>query len=902
MFSRKTLVIASLGLLWLVPKTSAVIAGPTIVDVVADDYEFDQNSEPSIMVNPANPSQVFITAFAGNSYIYAAGNPLSSVYFTGNGGGTWSLFDKIQTEDASMGWGVDPYMAHLTGSIVTELLVRKATAPFNATGDFAVLPAGSYAPKNVPDQPQMMVRNYGGADRIYVTINDLSQPAKTASLEYSLDGGASFKHVVLERVKPTFLQDLPPVRVDLSKSAADGGNTVYAVFQRGLRETGPKHPDTNAKDVVADIVVVKDTQKGDGGFGALGTGGVGVVISPGVITPQGEVGQERLGSDLAIAVSPTDPNKVYVAFAVSAVFDRPTIQVWETTNGGSSWSQRYETRWGAGLPALAVADNGTVALMYTYSIYGNLETHLTQTTDDFSTRSDLILSRFDNSELQLDFDPFIGDFERVIAVGNTFYGTFSASNNTKLFLIQPTFLRNQNLLGNEVSYSVDPYYFSVPANTAPPTLGPGPTAVDDNLTMGAPSSAGDFSLEVTVNDSDPSGDAVSLKTVSTPGHGTATAVGRGTISYVPGPDFTGTDTFTYTIENSVGQTATATVHVTDPFFQYAGAFSGFVQDNPSDSAARGLLTLQLDIDQTATGTLRLGSATYKFVGDFEIDGSAAIVIQTAQGPITLDLALNTSTGVISGSVLIPSAGGYLTSSTTLKLSTGVSTVTPGTYNLGLLHDGANNSATVPHGDGYAIVTVTKNGKLHVAGTLADGTKFSQGVSLADDNSWAFYAPLYGKSGGSVGGAVQFSSGVLSSSAVSWSKLHASSGRFASGFDTQLSVQGGGYAKPPAGTRVFLTGTNGLGAANFGSTTNPSQGGVTANFTLSTSDKMSADSPNANHLTISLNPTTGLYTGKITLVAGTAASPFTGLVVPAANTGFGFCLTKADSAIADLTHR
>src|SRR5205823_6867 len=65
------------------------------------------------------------------------------------------------------------------------------------------------------------------------------------------------------------------------------------------------------------------------------------------------------------------------------------------------------------------------------------------------------------------FDPYIGDYEDLEAVGDTFYGTFSASNNTSLFPTQPTFLRDHSMLGNTVSYSIDPYFFSTLAVPEP---------------------------------------------------------------------------------------------------------------------------------------------------------------------------------------------------------------------------------------------------------------------------------------------------------------------------------------------------------------------------------------------------------------------------------------------------
>ncbi len=70
-------------------------------------------------------------------------------------------------------------------------------------------------------------------------------------------------------------------------------------------------------------------------------------------------------------------------------------------------------------------------------------------------------------------------------------------------------------------------------------------------------------VRVLANDTDVDGNALSVTAVvSTPEHGTVTLNGDGTISYAAGAGFVGTDSFTYTIDDGHGGTATATVGVT----------------------------------------------------------------------------------------------------------------------------------------------------------------------------------------------------------------------------------------------------------------------------------------------------------------------------------------------------
>lgn len=64
------------------------------------------------------------------------------------------------------------------------------------------------------------------------------------------------------------------------------------------------------------------------------------------------------------------------------------------------------------------------------------------------------------------------------------------------------------------------------------------------------------------NDSDPGGDPILVTAASTPAHGTALPVNGGTqLRYTPAQNYTGADSFTYTIADSDGGLATASVNV-----------------------------------------------------------------------------------------------------------------------------------------------------------------------------------------------------------------------------------------------------------------------------------------------------------------------------------------------------
>jgi outer membrane protein OmpA-like peptidoglycan-associated protein len=107
--------------------------------------------------------------------------------------------------------------------------------------------------------------------------------------------------------------------------------------------------------------------------------------------------------------------------------------------------------------------------------------------------------------------------------------------------------------------TVDVYKFEKSTTTT--TVGPrqhAPVAQDDNAVV--PLDSIDNPIAVLANDSDADGDALTITAVSTPAHGTAVTAGSG-VAYTPATGYLGSDSFTYTISDGRGGSATATVHI-----------------------------------------------------------------------------------------------------------------------------------------------------------------------------------------------------------------------------------------------------------------------------------------------------------------------------------------------------
>src|SRR5262249_55340975 len=194
----------------------------------------------------------------------------------------------------------------------------------------------------------------------------------------------------------------------------------------------------------SEIVVVRSDNGGADDFKALGTSGNGnavTIATPVSIFTDDEnthltLGQERIGSDIAIAVDPNNANHVVVVYG-----DAPgpndanlaQLVVRESIDGGATWNQKFTTPSSvrSALPGFHILPNGAIGLLYaSYDPKTNeLSDHLLTTTDDFATTNDITLARQTNSLPTANGDdPYIGDFFGLTSRGNTFYGIFSASN------------------------------------------------------------------------------------------------------------------------------------------------------------------------------------------------------------------------------------------------------------------------------------------------------------------------------------------------------------------------------------------------------------------------------------------------------------------------------------------
>jgi hypothetical protein len=462
---------------------------------IGSDETF-QDSEPHIAVNPTNPQQIAASAFTQD----LLHGPNAPIYVSTNGGLTWFLNPNVPS-------GAGQFFP--TGDITTGVpgrttddddddddgddssrrlyagILKTPGFPFEAlrTPDKDT-PTVMTVLLNRPneDQPwtQVIKVRSGpdtGKDRLYIGINDFNAPGgRTATVEQSLDAAIAtptFNSVRIEK-RTTVGFDGPQVRPVVHR---DG--TVYAAFYRWLTV------DTVGR-ATADVCVVRDDNGGAGAtpYEALrdlpsppGDGNAGVRVVQNITftfdSRRPQLGQERLGGHLSIAVDPRNSSTVYLAWADQQPGGIYTQHIRRSTDRGQTWGSDLRTIANAINPALAVNSRGHVGLLY-QRLTGTApndrwETHLERSRNGGATWADSVLANTPNATPSRAFLPYLGDYDYLMAVGRTFYGVFSANNspNRANFPSGVRYQRNvdfatNRLLGTDgstiISTSIDPFF------------------------------------------------------------------------------------------------------------------------------------------------------------------------------------------------------------------------------------------------------------------------------------------------------------------------------------------------------------------------------------------------------------------------------------------------------------
>jgi hypothetical protein len=419
--------------------------------------ETRQDSEASVAANPANPQQIAVSAFTQDPA--SSGN--APIFVSTDGGVTWAL--NVCVPGGNMTGDISLRFSGTDGRLYAGILRAD-------TGNMDILRAAAFPPVGVmgvlidrsgPDQPWVEAAWAGAGgnatqDRVYVTAN-----TGTAEAQFSLNaatGAAPSGFGGAVDIEARAGSDRPSVR-----TAVHRAGVIYGTFI-GVRPGG------------SDVVVVRDDNWGSGGWAALTDPGDGLagrrVVTGVTVPPVGTLlGSVRVSSRIAIAVDPRNRRRVYLAWC-DGTPPNFRLHLRRSDDGGTTWTADLRSINSVTNPGVAVSIRGTVGLLYqrlTTPAGGNRwETHLEISDDRFATvRADLVLANLPDQGGT--FQPTIGDYANLIAVGKDFHAAFCGFNQPTAgnFPNGVSYLRNadfanQRLLGNDGvtvrAASIDPFY------------------------------------------------------------------------------------------------------------------------------------------------------------------------------------------------------------------------------------------------------------------------------------------------------------------------------------------------------------------------------------------------------------------------------------------------------------
>jgi hypothetical protein len=477
------------------PRSGGVPIEDRLVDMIPERYsgESNQDSEAFLAVHPSDPDILVGSAFTESMHgqVLPCGS-MAPLYFSLDGGLHWFLVDVIpdatRTLDTTLTF-------HPPGSSSNELraaILRWADSMQMRSRMFVLrLDVSSDVPTLVDSFRRMSVMNgcecadqpfiyVLDAGRTFVAYNDSANGFEPSIDRFPVEPDYGWS---TERVDPGGSDGrVTPTGVRM----AAAGNVAFAAFFRRV-----PLPQSGNEDV--EVRVKRDDDLTDAYFFDNLGGRPGDPSDSRRVTtiaqPTGELGFQRLNPSLSIAVTPGKApaaTDVWIAFTQAGTQGEPDTAVWRGTQSGEGTWDEVARFTDAVNASLAVADDGTVGILYQQltTAQGTGSRHwktiLLQglerpVTGQFSIE----LASNDPTIPQRGAEPYLGDYSCLVVRKDAsnrewFHGAFCASNFGD-FANFATWQRHRDPQtkqmsdrdGNAVQPSIDPFYFRIAVRLAP---------------------------------------------------------------------------------------------------------------------------------------------------------------------------------------------------------------------------------------------------------------------------------------------------------------------------------------------------------------------------------------------------------------------------------------------------
>jgi hypothetical protein len=461
--------------------------------------ETQWNPEPTLAVHPTDRSLLAASTFLLGTDV-CENSSVSPILVSRDTGMTWSMVCALPTPglaglppgDVSLRWGVGG--RRLYASLVWGTPQHPLALQLLATNDiFAPGPMTTLLSKDFVDQPDLLVFNHAGHDRVMVAASYKDTMPQTGGILWADDPqpGTAFQRVFLERRK------ISGQNYAVRIAAHEGSGRVYALYNGGPKEKKSDNP------IFLDIAVARDDSAGASHdpFAALletkktpqpvrcptGDGKPGVRVARCRPFPNDSIElfgfERRVPVQLSVSTDPTDAagNRVYIAWCDSLGSARLQTTLAMSADGGQTW-RTLLTVPSATNPSVAVDSTGRIGVLFQQlapdSTTPRWVTRLLVSRDQMQHARSYTLADTPAQAALVRTQPYIGDWVEVHASGNEFVGVFAAANMPdttnfpngvkfqRIVLLEKKFLISRSpLLGAvaeiQVAPSIDPFFFRV---------------------------------------------------------------------------------------------------------------------------------------------------------------------------------------------------------------------------------------------------------------------------------------------------------------------------------------------------------------------------------------------------------------------------------------------------------
>lgn len=324
-----------------------------------------------------------------------------------------------------------------------------------------------------------------------------------------------------------------------------------------------------------------------------------------------------------------------------------------------------------------------------------------------------------------------------------------------------------------------------------------------------------------------------------------------------------------------------------PVTTIPGIYNGiFFDTNQPQQNSSGFMTLKLSANGTFSGKMAVGGGSSAFTGRFSTNGTASVqVARRGNTTVTISLTFNPDDQRVEGSVSDGNWTAALAADRNVWGAANKATAYVGRYTLAI--PGSSDPTTAPGGDGYGAFTVDQLGTIRYAGTMADGTSFSQQTTLSKDGLWPFFGSLYSSKGVVIGWiAFTNSNGTLGGN-LTWIRPAARSAYYPAGFNVQSAAIGSFYT-PPAPHGAVLDLNAATVTLTGGNLTDPLS--IPVNVAPTT---VVSDGSTTNKLRLVMDPRTGLMQGSFVIPPRTTRT-VRGVVLQNQSQARGFFLGPSQS--------